>query len=173
MQDFVLLGAVAATFVFGWFLVKRLDGLLDANCHAQELQLQSGENILRLGFGNPTIADSITGILEQYSELYPDISVRMFCGSEEELRKGLSSGKLDVIFLPESAGIPARTPYPSREIFLNHTPVMMKYGGLPIEPLASGYPLQRILWLEGSERSFVCCFVKFMEKEVASPALQK
>lgn len=38
-------------------------------------------------------------------ELYPEVSVRIFCGSEEELLECLSAGKLDVIFLPENTAV--------------------------------------------------------------------
>ena len=100
MQDVLLLAAAAVTFAFGWFLMGKLDCFLESNRSMQELQFSSGENTLRLGFCNPTVAESITNVLEQYSKLYPDISVHIFYGSEEVLLKGLSAGKFDVIFLP-------------------------------------------------------------------------
>lgn len=103
MQDVLLLAAVAVTFAFGWFLMGRLEHFFETNNHAQELKLPSGGNTLRLGFCHPTAADSIIDVLEQYSKLHPNISVRIFCGSEGELLKGFSTGKLDVIFLPENA----------------------------------------------------------------------
>lgn len=35
MQDLLLLAAVVITFVFGWFLMKRLDHFLESNRQAQ------------------------------------------------------------------------------------------------------------------------------------------
>lgn len=101
MQDVLLLAAAAAIFAFGWFLMGKLDHFLETSSPARTPQLPSGENTLRLGFCDSTAAGSIADILEQYSRLYPDISVRIFCGSEEELLKGFSAGRFDVIFLQD------------------------------------------------------------------------
>lgn len=92
-------------------------------------------------------ADSITNVLEQCSKLYPELSVRIFYGAEEELLNGLSAGKFDVIFLPENAEIPAHMQYNCKMVSLHYTPVMMKYGGLPIEPIADGHITQKVLWI--------------------------
>lgn len=166
MQDVLLLLAVAVTFAFGWFLMGKLDCYLESNRHMQELQLSSGENTLRLGFCNPTVADSITDILDQYSKLYPDISVRIFCGSAEELLKGLTAGKFDMIFLPENAEIPAYIHYDSKMISLNYTPVIMKYGGLPIEPITDGHIIQKVLWIGEATSAFADCFRKCLEDKL-------
>lgn len=173
MQNVLLLVAVAVTFAFGWFLIGKLDYFLETNRHMQEFQLSSSANTLRLGFCNPTVADSITNILEQYSKLHPDIYIRIFCGSEEELLKSLFVGKFDVIFLPENAEIPAHIHYNSKIVSLNYTPVMMKYGGLPIEPIADGHITQKVLWIGEATSTFASCFMKFLEDHFATLALEK
>lgn len=173
MQEALLLAAVAAVFLFGWFLMGKLDCFLKANCYIEELPLSSGGNTLRLGFCNPMAAESITGVLEQYSKLYPDISVRIFCGSEEKLLKGLLAGRFDVIFLPENAEIPAHMHENSRMVSLNYTPAVMKYGGLPIEPIADGHMLQTVLWMGGAASAFVGCFMKCLEDTFAGSAWAK
>lgn len=173
MQNVLLLVTVAVTLAFGWFLMGKLDHFLERNRHRQELEISSSENTLRLGFCNPTVADSITNILEQYSKFYPDVSVRFFCGSEEELLKGLSAGKFDVIFLPENAEIPAHIHYNTKMISLNYTPVMMKYGGLPIEPIAGDHISQKVLWIGENTYTFASSFMKCMEDYFAAPASGK
>lgn len=40
MQDFVLLVCMLASFVFGWFLVGKLDAFLDENQRVQEEQFE-------------------------------------------------------------------------------------------------------------------------------------
>ncbi len=173
MQDVLLLAAVAVMFAFGWVMMKKLDCFLESNRHMQELQRSSGGNALRLGFCNPMAADSITNVLEQYSKLYPDMEVRIFCGSEEKLLKGLSAGKFDVIFLPENAEIPAHVHYNSKMVSLNYTPVMMKYGGLPIEPIADGHIIQKALWMGEAASTFISCLIKCPEAHLAVPARGK
>lgn len=106
MKDMLLFAAVAAVFAFGWFLMGKLDRVLEANGCGKEQQLPSEGNVLRLGFSNSAAADSIAGVLEKYSKLYREIPVRIFSGSEEELLNGLSAGSFDMVFLPENAEIP-------------------------------------------------------------------
>lgn len=173
MQGVLLPVAVAVMFAFGWFLMGKLDCFLEVNYHTQELQLLSGENTLRLGFCNSAVADSITDVLEQYSKLYPDISVRIFCGSEEELLNGFSTGEFDVIFLPENAEIPAYIHYDSKMISMNYIPAMMKYGGLPIEPITDGHITQNVLWIGEAASAFAGCFRKCQEDKITVSAQEK
>lgn len=173
MQYVLLIAVVAAAFVFGWFLMGKLDRFLEANCHRQELQHSSGENTLQIGFCNPTAADSIFAVLEQYSKLYPDISIRLFCGSEEELLKGISAGRFNMIFLPENAEIPAHMHYNFKVVSLNHTPVLMKYGGLPIEPITDGPIIQITLWVDGAASAFINYFIKCLEDKFPASAQSK
>ena len=173
MQDVLLIVAVAVIFAFGWFLMGKVDCFLEANHHARELGLLSSGNTLRLGFCNPMAADSITDGLEQYSKLHPDISVRIFCGSEGDLLNGFSAGRFDVIFLPENAEIPAHIPYGSRIISLNYTPVMMKYGGLPIEPVTDGHIIQHVLWIGEAASAFAGCVRRCLEDNFPASAQAK
>lgn len=173
MQDLLLAAGAAAVFVFGWFLMKRLDCFLEKNCQAQEIQLASGKDTLRIGFFNPSAADSITDALEQYSKQYPGISVYLFHGSEQELIKRFSAKKLHVIFLPKDADIPVDIHYNIREVLLGFSPVMMKYGGLPIEPMTEGSIIQKVLWPGEAKTAFVGCFIELLKDEFDAPKPQK
>lgn len=172
MQDLLLLAAIAATFVLGWFLMKRLDDLLENNCQAQELQPESVGDTLRIGFSDPFLADSIGGILEQCSKRCSGISTYLFQGTEQELVKRLSAHRLNVIFLPEDADVPAKLHYNVREVRLSCTPVMMKYGGLPIEPIAKERIMQKVLWSEETKTAFVDCFIECLKDELDAPKPQ-
>lgn len=173
MQDMLLLASVAAAFIFGLFLMGKLDCFLESNRHMRESRPSSGEDTLRLGFCNPAAADGIADVLEQCSELYPDISVRIFSGPEDALLRGLSSGRFDVIFLPEDAVIPACMHCDSRMISLNYTPVMMKYGGLPIEPITDGHIVQKALWIGKASSAFAGCFIKCLKDKFSVSAQAK
>lgn len=173
MQDWLLITAVAATFVFGWFLMKGLDRFLENNRQAQTLLLESSRKTVRIGFSNPSVADSITDALEHYAKQYPDISVYLFHGSEQELTKRLSANKLNVIFLPKDAVIPVDMHYNVKEVSLSYHPVMMKYGGLPIEPIAGGSIMQKVLWAEEAQAAFVRCFIECLKDGSDAPEPQK
>lgn len=163
MQELLLVVVVAAVCVFGWFLMKRLDCFLESTRQVQDLEILSGKDTLRIGLSNPLVSDSIANILDQYSKVYTDISIRIFYGAEDELIKELVMSKLDVVFLSGHVDIPADVQYNVKKALLSYTPVIMKYGGLPIEPIADGNIVQNVLWLKETRASFVNYFVECIE----------
>ena len=173
MQDWLLLAAAAAIFVFGWFFIKNLDYFLERNHRTQTLQLLSGEDTLRIGFSNPLVADSMTHVLEQYSKQYPDIFVCLLHGSAEELMRELSTHQLDVVFLPEHIDIPAGTHDTVQEILQCCIPVILKYGELSIGPLADGHAVQNVLWQREIKPLFVSDFIECLKGEFAALKPQK
>ena len=72
MQDVILLVSTSAIFIFGYFLMKKLDVFLENNWNRQETALTYGENSLRIGFSNPLMADSLSQV---YSSYYQDFKV--------------------------------------------------------------------------------------------------
>ena len=99
MQDFLLIAAAAAVFAFGWYLMGRLDAFLESNCQDQTALRSAGEKVLRIGFFDPLVADSLSGVLEKYSKIHPSVSAALFSGTETELMSAFCSQKLDMIFL--------------------------------------------------------------------------
>ena len=53
MQDVILLVSTSAIFIFGYFLMKKLDVFLENNWNEQDTALTYSENSLRIGFSNP------------------------------------------------------------------------------------------------------------------------
>lgn len=104
MREVLLLAGIAVFFVFGWFLMGKLDIFLEANRQMHRTRTSDDENTLRIGCCSLAAADGIVDALERYSESHPDISVCILGGSEEELLEGLLSGEFDVILLPENTG---------------------------------------------------------------------
>lgn len=47
MQDLLLVAAVAATFVFGWFLVKKLEDFMKNSCRQQRQETDEESNVGR------------------------------------------------------------------------------------------------------------------------------
>lgn len=167
MQDFLLIVPVLAIFIFGWVLMKKLDDFLDENGEAQKEQLEKDENALRIGFANPLVADSIFDILEQYTGQYPEHSVCLFHGNVEDLLEKTALNKLDIIFLPEQVDIPSDKDYNRKKVMLTLTPVIMKFGGLPIEPIVDENVMQNMVWIEKNKSPAVAGFIKYVEDGTA------
>ena len=85
MQDVILLVSTSAIFIFGYFLMKKLDVFLENNWNRQETALPYGENSLRIGFSNPLMAGGLADAFETYGKQHPDVSIHIFSGEESEL----------------------------------------------------------------------------------------
>ena len=109
MQDVILLVSTSAIFIFGYFLMKKLDVFLENNWNRQETALPYGENSLRIGFSNPLMAGGLADAFETYGKQHPDVSIHIFSGEESELCRELETHKLDIIFLPENTDISKKT----------------------------------------------------------------
>ncbi len=152
--------AVAAIFVFGFFVVKKLDCFLECNRKTEDLLFTADRNSLKIGFSNPLVADCLSDVLEKYSKMKPEISVFLFSGTEDELNRELSDHRLDVIFMPVSAVVPEKIRDNIREVMLSYTPVIMKYGGLLIEPITKECISYYVLWSELKDEPAVSLFVE-------------
>lgn len=151
MQDFLLILIMLVAFIFGWFLMKKVDVFLEEWKRAQTGQHEPEGMCLRIGFENPFVADSISSALEQYSRQYPNSSVCLFQGDMKALLKKMEAYKLDIAILPEQADILSGKKYRSKKVILAPAPVIMKYGGLPIEPITDGNIAQTLVWREDGE----------------------
>ena len=99
MKDFVLLIVVLVAFIYGYFLMEKLDKFFKEN----QSQKLISDSKLRIGFETPAIIDSIADLLEQFSSEYPNYELNMFYGSVSEIINGLENNKLDFGFIIENS----------------------------------------------------------------------
>lgn len=173
MRDLLLLAAVTAAFVLGYFVLKKLDCLLEQSRREWSLSLPSCDKRLRIGFSDPLVAGSLSDVLGRYSMTYPDSPVCLCSGPDEELLRRFSEGELDIIFMPESIENPTETDYDSRQISLTRTPVCTKLGGLSIEPVTGGTITQKVLYSKMPKASYAPCFIKCLLDRKPGQGTQK
>lgn len=164
MQDVILLVSTSAIFIFGYFMVKKLDAFLENNWNEQEHALIHGENSLKIGFSNPLMADSLSDVLETYGKQHPDVFIHIFSGEDSELCRELETHELDIIFLPENTAVSEKIHYNARIVILRCTPVVMKYAGLSIEPIAQNHITQKALWRNSKNTPVIDSFVGCMNR---------
>ena len=162
MLDAILLVSTSAVFIFGYFLMKKLDVFLDADGKKARPAPAYGENSLRIGLSDPFMAESISGILEAYGKQHPEASVYLFSGAEGELRRDLEAHKLDMIFLPERTALPEKTGYHAQKVLLCFTPVLMKHAGLSIEPITQDQIVQKAVWRDHDHSSVMDSFIELL-----------
>lgn len=163
MGDFLLVVLLGAVFAFGWFLVGKVDAFLDEDRQARTGLSGTGGEALRIGFADPLAAYSLSAALEQYSDIYPEVSIRLFQGDGEALLRKMALHKLNIVILPEKVAIPADKDYNRKKVRLALSTVGMKYGGLDIEPIAEGSGSQNAVWAEESNAAAVKSFIKYLE----------
>lgn len=164
MQDVILLVSISAIFIFGYFLMNKLDAFLENNWNEQENALAYGENSLRIGFSNPLMAGGLSDVLETYGKQHPDVSIHIFSGEESELCRELETHKLDIIFLPENTDISEKTHYNARMVLFHCVPVVMKYAALPIAPITRNQITQIALWRDSQKSPVVDFFIGCLNK---------
>lgn len=152
MQDVILLVSTSAIFIFGYFMVKKLDAFLENNWNEQEHALIHGENSLKIGFSNPLMADSLSDVLETYGKQHPDVFIHIFSGEDSELCRELETHKLDIIFLPENTAVSEKIHF------------VMKYAGLSIEPIAQNHITQKALWRNSKKTPVIDSFIGCMNR---------
>ena len=170
MQDVILLISTSAIFIFGYFLMKKLDVFLENNWNEQETALTYSENSLRIGFSNPLMAGGLADAFETYGKQHPDVSIHIFSGEESELCRELETHKLDIIFLPENTDIPEKTHYNARMVLLRCAPVVMEYADLPIEPITQNQITQKALWRDSKKSPVIDFFIGCLNKFAVDPS---
>ena len=147
MENILLIGILAATFVFGYFVVRQVDRALDTGW-------RTPEEPVRIGFAEAHTADSLSGTWE-------GIPVRLFSGSAEELLAALGAEELDLIFLPESADISRNLRYNVRKLRLPALPVRTTRTGQTVIPLNRTPTMCQAVW----RKTGMDTFVDRLEKE--------
>ncbi len=122
MRDCLLIITVAITFIFGYYIMGKLDRFLENSHHAAARYFQSGENRLRTGFSDPLTAESIADVPDKLTKTQEDVSVCFFSGRECGLLREFSRHKLDVLFLSENIADPERTHYNVGRVCLRYAP---------------------------------------------------
>lgn len=142
MKDFVLLIVVLAAFIYGYFLMGKLDKLLEEN----QSQKLISDSKLRIGFETPAIIDSIADLLEQFSSEYPNYELSLFYGSVSEIINGLGNNKLDFGFIIEDSNDNLKDEYCSLSLQIKQNVITPGSIDIAVHPINMiGKPV-RVIW---------------------------
>ena len=156
MKDFALLIVVLVVFIYGYFLMEKLDRFLEEN---QSQKLISGSK-LRIGFETPVIIDSIADLLEQFSSEYPDYELNLFYGSASEIINGLGNNKLDFGFIIESHNDILKDEYCSLSLQIKQSVITPGSIDIAVHPINTIEKPARVIW----QNDINCMKGVFVEK---------
>lgn len=163
MQNILLMAAVAAILIAGWFFTKRMENFLkenDTETQQDEVAV-TGRGGFSIGFENPFAAQSIANALEKFSAKYPGVPVQFLGGSREELICGLTENRLDLIFLSEMDDFSERMGYNSRKVTMCSSSLNVNDGGPAVAPIVQGRIVQKAVWRKREE--YIDCFLNWMK----------
>ena len=142
MKDFVLLIVVLAAFIYGYFLMEKLDKFLKEN----QSQKLISDSKLRIGFETPAIIDSIADLLEQFSSEYPNYELNLFYGSVSEIINGLKNNKLDFGFIIENSNDILKDEYCSLSLQIKQSVITPGSIDIAVHPINTIEKPARVIW---------------------------
>jgi len=156
MKDFVLLIVVLVAFIYGYFLMEKLDKFLKEN----QSQKLISDSKLRIGFETPAIIDSIADLLEQFSSEYPNYELNLFYGSVSEIINGLGNNKLDFGFIIENSNDILKDEYCSLSLQIKQSVITPGSVDIAVYPINTIEKPVRVIW----QNDINCMKGLFVEK---------
>ena len=156
MKDFVLLIVVLAVFIYGYFIMEKLDKFLEEN----QSQKLISDSKLRIGFETPAIIDSIADLLEQFSSEYPNYELDLFYGSVSEIINGLGNNKLDFGFIIENSNDILKDEYCSLSLQIKQSVINPDSADIAVHPINTIEKPARVIW----QNDINCIKSLFVEK---------
>lgn len=142
MKELLLVCAVAAIIVFGYFIMKKLDAFLENNRRLIDAEI--AKNSLYLAFDNPMILDSLMPLFEKFSKANPNCQLHFLFGNTEDIYDKLNKNRIDFGFIENNA-------------FANDDTYHEK-AGCTIEPLNPSEVQTAVIWKKASINAFVDSF---------------
>ena len=155
MKEFLLVCAVAAIIVFGYFMMKKLDAFLANNQRLIDAGIR--ENSLLLAFDNPMIIESLMPLFEKFSNTNPDCQLHFLFGKPEEIYDKLDENCIDFGFIENTAS-KKEDSYNCLIISTKQNNIFCKKTGCPLESLNPVEIQTLVLWKRASNSTFANSF---------------
>ena len=151
----MLVCAVAAFIVYGYFIMKKLDAFLANNRRLIEAEI--AENSLFVAFDNPMILDSLMPLFEKFSKANPNCQFRFLFGNTEDIYDKLNKNRIDFGFIENTASANDDT-YNCLIIFTKQNSILCEKAGCTIEPMNPSETQTSVIWKKASSNAFVNSF---------------
>lgn len=151
----MLVCAVAAIIVFGYFLMKKLDAFLANN--RRFIDAEIAENCLYIALDNPMILDSLMPLFEKFSKGKPNCQLHFLFGNTEDIYDKLNKNRIDFGFIENTASANDDT-YNCLIISAKQNSIICEKAGCTIEPLDPSGIQTAVIWKKASSNAFVNSF---------------
>ena len=155
MIELLLVCAVAASIVFGYIIMKKLDDFLANNRRLIDTEI--AENSLSIAFDNPMILDSLMPLFEGFSKANPNCQFHFLFGNTEDIYDKLNKNRIDFGFIENTASANDDT-YNCLIISAKQNSVFCEKAGCTIEPMNPSETQTSVIWKKASSNAFVNSF---------------
>ena len=155
MKELLLVCAVAAIIVFGYFIMKKLDDFL-AN-DRRLIDSEIAKNSLNIAFNNPMILDSLMPLFEKFSKANPNCQLRFLFGNTEDIYDKLNNNCIDFGVIENNVSANDDT-YNCIIISAKQNSIICEKTGCTIEPLNPSEIQIAVIWKRDSSNAFVNSF---------------
>lgn len=159
MEELLLLFAVAAIIVFGYFIMKKLDIFLADNDYF--IDIETEENSLLIALDNPMILDSLMPLFEKFSKTTPNCQLHFLFGNTEDIYDKLNKNCIDFGFVENNA-FTNKDIYNCLILSTKQNYIFCEKTGCTIEPLNPFEIQTAILWKKASNNAFANRFSKLL-----------
>ena len=155
MKELLLVCAVAAIIVFGYFVMKKLDAFLENNRHLIDEEI--AENSLFIAFDNPMILDSLMPLFEKFSMANPNCQLHFLFGNTEDIYDKLNKNRIDFGFIENNTSANDDT-YNCLILSAKQNSMICEKAGCTIEPLNPSVIQTAVIWKKASSNALVNSF---------------
>ena len=155
MKELLLVCAVAAIIVFGYFIMKKLDVFLANNRRLIDAEI--AENSLYLAFDKPMIIDSLMPLFEKFSKANSNCQLHFLFGNTEDIYDKLNKNCICIGFIENNASANDDT-YNCIIISAKQNNIICEKTGCTIEPLNLSEIQTAVIWKKASSNAFVNSF---------------
>ena len=150
MKETIIILTTAAALIFGYFIMKKLDTLLEKKA------LRISENrtapMLRIAFDNLLYLALISELLENFIKENPDCGVSLLTGTSKHIIHKLKADEIDFGFIAAEYDDNFYEGYHSVTLLFMQGKTVFGTLVVPVLPLESGKQPVTVVWSDGSQK---------------------
>lgn len=160
MEDFVLLGGLAAMAIFGYYIMTRLDRFLDQVRPKSEAQ--GGATCFNIATSCFDAIPAVSDILKEINYLYPSVHCSLSVGYEQEVIRSFERGDADVAIISAASDVESKPLTQWKSLALDLRPGSIdpiEHGIVEVRAVENSPQPQKVLWKSGDNRFLVQSFI--------------
>lgn len=148
MKELFLIPVLLAVFVFGYYVMAKLDYFMEESQHFIANENRVGQGKVRIAAENPMLLDAVAPALERCSDADPHLAFFLSSGRADRILEKLLKEQVDIILLDDADDVRTDGACASLRIPRGKGGSTVTVLGLPVEP-AEEETFLRVMWKKG------------------------